>query len=217
MKEVNKELKVLLNLFNKYLEIIKCKTAKIYVGPNVWDDGSDFYCNGVKQKFPLPLFDSLDSHFNDLNSKYYFETDSGDSYNTFKFLIDSENRIITLIGEYTEYVTGDFSSIEENMSEEIYNYLTEQDCKKLTLSFDAGGDSGWVHDFGQNVTTGEEIPVPEMIQDVCYSLLETKGGWEINEGSVGTFTLDTEKRTVELSFAFIEEEENEDELSKEIF
>jgi hypothetical protein len=56
-----------------------------------------------------------------------------------------------------------------------------------------------------------------MIQDVCYSLLETKGGWEINEGSVGTFTLDTEKRTVELSFAFIEEEENEDELSKEIF
>lgn len=216
MKEVNKELKVLLNLFNKYLETIKCKTAEVNVGPNVWGDGSDFYCNGVKQRFPLPLFDSLDSHFNDLNSKYYFESGDEDYYD-FKFVIDSENRIITLIGEYSKYVTRDFSSIEEDMSDEIYNYLTEQDCKKLTLSFDAGGDSGWVHDFGQNVTTGEEIPVPEMIQDVCYSLLNNFGGWEINEGSTGTFTLDTEEKTIELLFAYNEEEQHKDELSKEIF
>jgi hypothetical protein len=218
MKEVNKELKVLLNLFNNFLKKIKCEYAEINVGPNAWDSGSHFYCKSEKVPFPLPLYDSLESYYNELDSTYYFESSGGDyEYYNFKFVIDSKMRIITLFGEFTEYVTGEFSSIEEEMSDEIYNYLIDQDCKELELSFDAGGDSGWVHDFGTNLTTGEQITVPEMIQDVCYSLLNNFSGWEVDNGSVGTFTLKTENRTIELSFAYYEEEQNEDELSKAEF
>lgn len=218
MKEVNKELKVLLNLFNNFLKKIKCEYAEINVGPNTWNVGSHFYCEGGKVPFPLPLYDSLESYYNELNAVHHFEYGGDDyEYYNFKFVIDSKNRIITLFGEFTEYVTGDFSSIEEKMSDEIYNYLVEQGCEVLELSFDAGGDSGWVHNYGQNLTTGEEITVPEIIQDECYSLLNNFSGWEINEGSVGTFTLNTENRMIELSFAYNEEIEDKDELSKEKF
>lgn len=47
----------------------------------------------------------------------------------------------------------------------------------------------------------ENVPLLEIIQGVCYDALQNvRSGWEINEGSYGTFTFDVKKRKVHLEF-----------------
>ena len=122
-----------------------------------------------------------------------------------------------MIGTFSEYNEGDYTRVDDEMPDEIYNYLVENDCKELTINFDAGGDSGWIHDYGINESTGEDIQVPEFISDACYPLLNSFGGWEINEGSTGSFRLNTDEKTIELTFAYMEESSGEDDLNIESF
>lgn len=47
----------------------------------------------------------------------------------------------------------------------------------------------------------ENVTLQQMIDGVCYDVLEgVCSGWEINEGSYGTFYFDVKKRKVKLDF-----------------
>lgn len=58
------------------------------------------------------------------------------------------------------------------------------------------------HPNGTKETMWKEDPtLNEMIEAICYDTLENvQGGWEINEGSYGTFHFDVKKRKMSLDF-----------------
>ena len=46
-----------------------------------------------------------------------------------------------------------------------------------------------------------EAPLRELTESLCYGYLEFRhGGWEINDGSFGEFTLTVAERAIELDF-----------------
>lgn len=103
--------------------------------------------------------------------------------------------------------------------------LREAGVKSVEIEFDGYGDSGniegiaytppadgkaEVDDSPHEVTdwsqSGPERKVrnytlDELVEEVCYSLLGSwHPGWEINEGSYGTFRIDAEADSIALTF-----------------
>jgi hypothetical protein len=62
------------------------------------------------------------------------------------------------------------------------------------------------HHWNSKTNNFEELPereggFNELVEQICYDRLGAKhGGWEINEGSYGTFTFDVLNRKIELEF-----------------
>ena len=51
------------------------------------------------------------------------------------------------------------------------------------------------------VTQVRDATMEDIIEEICYNLLEKKhGGWEINEGSFGTFTIDLRNKKIHLEY-----------------
>ncbi len=64
------------------------------------------------------------------------------------------------------------------------------------IDFDGGGDSGYV-----SSQTWNNNEVNGKIEDLCYKLLEQiQPGWEIDEGSSGTFELNYDENSIKLNF-----------------
>ena len=116
-------------------------------------------------------------------------------------IIPSENKIIIEGVDFNGYSTEgsgshyDFEDYEEG--EWVYNYfievrkfLDEIKSDSITVTYEGGGDSGFIETNYESSNGGGSIPAG--IEDICYQLLEEFGGWEINEGSQGTivFTKD---------------------------
>jgi hypothetical protein len=116
-------------------------------------------------------------------------------------IIPSENKIIITEIDYQGYDTEtsgtyyDKDDYEEG--ESVYDYfievgkfLDEIRATSVTVGYSGGGYSGAV-DNNYESENGSGI-IPDNIENICYSLLEEYGGWEINEGSQGNivFTKD---------------------------
>ena len=72
----------------------------------------------------------------------------------------------------------------------VGKFLDEIRATSVTVGYNGSGDSGSVdHNYEGEVGSGI---IPNDIENICYSLLEEYGGWEINEGSQGNivFTKD---------------------------
>lgn len=110
----------------------------------------------------------------------------------------------------------------------LFDILKAKKIKNFTVSFDGGGDSGQIEDVsledkildevveGVSVSDGyvwdvksnksverllNNATVRQVIDNICYDVLESHcDGWEINEGSYGTFNFDVSKRKVTLDF-----------------
>jgi hypothetical protein len=116
----------------------------------------------------------------------------------------------------------------------IMDALTAAGVTSVVVTFDGNSDSGQIEslearageitvelpttqmlmleesDDDETAQHDTSIPLVEAIETLCYDLLEQEhGGWEINEGSYGTFTFNVSDRSVELDFNLrIVDEEN---------
>jgi len=95
-------------------------------------------------------------------------------------------------GSGTYYDKGDYEE-DESMYDtfiEVGKFLDEIKATSATVGYSGGGDSGAV-DNNYESENGSGM-IPSNIENICYSLLEEYGGWEINEGSQGNivFTKD---------------------------
>ena len=77
----------------------------------------------------------------------------------------------------------------------VRKYLDEIKSDSITVTYEGGGDSGFIETNYESSNGGGSIPA--VIENICYSLLEEFGGWEINEGSQGSIILSRDEIEVE--------------------
>ena len=67
----------------------------------------------------------------------------------------------------------------------------------LELTYDGGGDSGQINDFGETPTSS--VRINQDIEYIGYEVIAIYySGWENNEGGDGRITFDFENKTVTL-------------------
>ena len=146
------------------------------------------------------------------------------SYQRISIEIDCNRKELTVIHDYSYYSRDDGSSIEYDSDEDKarFNKWMEEDLQDvevpyegiLTLSYNGGGDSGYIESSFNETSDA----VPESIENWCYNQLESHfGGWEINEGSDGRFIFNFNNSTVNLDHTFNTEENAANTLFEENF
>lgn len=133
-----------------------------------------------------------------------------EDYGTLSVNIDCIEKKIEISANYNELI-----SIEKGRSVDLEDYpnldsifeeMKDVGVNTGYITFDGGGDSGDIDNFidykGQ-----KQHKVNDVVIDNLYNILENfYGGWEINEGSYGSFnfSIDEEKGTKKLYINFNE-------------
>lgn len=77
----------------------------------------------------------------------------------------------------------------------IKNNIEPEVDNTLSVSYDGGGDSGWIENTFSNGET-----VPSSFEDWGYLVLsENFGGWELDSGSKGSFEINFTDRTITIN------------------
>lgn len=135
--------------------------------------------------------------------------------------IDCDTKEISMTHDYSYYSTGDGMTTTFEINDyddliDIFDTLESDDeitDRVLTLEYNGSGDSGFIEDSFSN---GDSVPSD--VQDWCYNRLESlHGGWEINEGSQGTFEIDLDRKEITLNHIYNTEESERDTLWEEKF
>ena len=182
--------------------------------------------NNYRAEIPeglLPILKKVMNHVVDEDLYDYPDIDSM-SYQRIDIEIDCTRKELTVSHNYSYYGRDDGSSIEYDSDEdkERFDKWMEEDMQDvevpsdgiLTLSYNGGGDSGYIESQFNEVSD----LVPASIENWCYNQLESHfGGWEINEGSDGRFIFNFNNSTVELVHTYNTEENGSNTLFEENF
>ena len=187
----------------------------------------------------INIYDGIDmtstfySYFESIVNQYaddlYYEgpgsvDNAGDYFYVDGDIYPSENKIVFNQVRFTSYGTedsGNFYNFEdheglgdsiEDFFIEVREFLDEIKATSVTVSYEGGGDSGYIEStYESEKGTGD---LPAGIENICYNLLEEYGGWEINEGSQGTIVFT--KDEIEVNHEWNTEEDDSNEIDIEI-
>ena len=216
--ELTEEQKKTLKLFSYYCASHGAKTATltVYLAENGSVDWQDdyWYSDSSTRIESYDKIDSLiDYFFNETGLMDYYDYDNT---GTLEFEIDIKERKMTITGWHREYSTddsykewndedGDFGDLKEDFD----RFFEQMGGENGRLGFDGSGDSGQLHD-NIELSSGQSMDIPSFIEEWCYDMLGYHfGGWEINEGSQGSFYFHSPKKSVTLDF----EQNIEDDMS----
>jgi hypothetical protein len=182
--------------------------------------------NNYRAELPEGLIPILKKVMNHVIEEGSFDPADVDTmtYQNIDIEIDCTRKELTVSHNYSYYDRGDSSSIEYDSKEEKerFDKWMEEDMQDvgvpsdgiLTLSYNGGGDSGYIESSFDETSDA----VPASIENWCYSELERHfGGWEINEGSDGRFIFNFNNSTVELDHTYNTEENESHTLFEENF
>ena len=206
--------KSIFELISKYASSRGCEYLEMDVDP--WNytpyNGRNFGCGTERHENPQKLpFD-----ISDIITEYVGENASDfdqDSLSGLSFRLYPQTRTVTISGTYQEIVDGPSGETErseeddENLKE-IMEFLESEGIYPFAeVDFSGGGDSGYIDDM-LHVYAGEKeertVDSVPGLSDYLYEMLSEYGGWEINEGSFGNFTIDTRAGTITLKFTWNE-------------
>lgn len=225
MEKEIKDIKVILNIFQKYLELNDCSVATFELDSYNLKviSGNKFYCNSNRLNSPIPIDKFIEDFMDTLKGSGELDTwvdtpDGGDTeiYN-YTFEINPKERMVRIYGDYSYYTDGEQENNlydTDELPEEIIeflNKLSEEGHGELEVNFQGSGDSGWVEEDGRT-RKDDNYKIPDVVENYCYELLNKYPGWEINEGSQGEFYFDSSKMMVSFEFQY-NEEVNDRELS----
>jgi len=182
--------------------------------------------NNYRAELPEGLVPILKKVMNYVIDEGVFDSPDMDSmsYQMIGIEIDCSRKELTVTHDYSYYSRDEGSSIAYDSDEDKarFDKWMEEDMQDvevpsegiLTLSYNGGGDSGYIESSFDETSDA----VPASIEDWCYSQLESHfGGWEINEGSDGRFIFNFNNSTVELDHTFNTEENESNTLFEENF
>jgi hypothetical protein len=182
--------------------------------------------NNYRAELPEGLLPILKKVMNYVVDEGVFESPDIESmsYQNISIEIDCSRKELTVTHDYSYYSRDEGSSIAYDSDEDKarFDKWMEEDMQDvevpsdgiLTLSYNGGGDSGYIESSFDETSDA----VPASIEDWCYSQLESHfGGWEINEGSDGRFIFNFNNSTVDLDHTFNTEENAANTLFEENF
>jgi hypothetical protein len=182
--------------------------------------------NNYRAEIPEGLLPILKKVMNYVVDEGVFESPDIESmsYQNISIEIDCSRKELTVTHDYSYYSRDEGSSIAYDSDEDKarFDKWMEEDMQDvevpsdgiLTLSYNGGGDSGYIESSFDETSDA----VPASIEDWCYSQLESHfGGWEINEGSDGRFIFNFNNSTVDLDHTFNTEENAANTLFEENF
>ena len=154
---------------------------------------------------PNKLFDFLDNFFDTIKDNVLDSLEANDESRATvsceyltkdKTFIIEEN--VQTMG-YESY-SQEFEIDEKELLEDMVQW--KEDGKlKIRVDFNGGGDSGYIDEVGLINDGNDKYDLSAVWETKLYNILEQNhGGWEINEGSEGTFTIDNENQIIELDF-----------------
>ena len=151
-----------------------------------------------------PEINKLFYHIYEDNQSYFlspFDEYSDETSGRFMFYINFKEKLISFSSVINYYTSHD-SEIEGMVKvlfyrkPEAYNEFVEvyqnttPEYRKLTFTFDGGGDSGYVENQGEN-EDGDSVELTGPLEDVCYGILNKEfSGWDLDEGSNGRIVFD---------------------------
>jgi hypothetical protein len=206
--------KSIFELISKYASSRGCEYLEMDVDP--WNytpyNGRSVGCGTEeyekKEKMPFDISELITEYTNENLSDVDDENLSG-----LNFRLYPKTRTVTISGTYQEIVDGGSSESEKNKEEdenlkEIMEFLESEGIYPFAeVDFSGGGDSGYIDDM-LHVYAGEKeertVDSVPGLSDYLYEMLSEYGGWEINEGSFGNFTIDTRAGTITLKFTWNE-------------
>ena len=214
---MTQELQVYLNLFSKYLKTVGCNDATFngdWYSKSLHTDRFDT-CNGTNEFNPIPMENSIEEWL-ESNSKEMDTNQEGEDPYSFDLVIDVIDRTISVFEIYSEHKDGEETVVtinidgadgldsEPDLAPIISAFCDDKEiCRGgVQWDFNGGGDSGFIEsERGTADFTEGDIPMTKDLEDMCYRLLENNyGGWEINEGSSGFFTLDLDLEQLSLTY-----------------
>jgi hypothetical protein len=168
----------------------------------------------------IPIYQKISSGISDFDPEYESD-DIGSTW--ISLVIDAEAESIHAEFCYSYYtrdeqgMSWDESEIAEDESlSKIMDELSKSDIKTMWVKFDGNGDSGSIEQAEDE--DGNTMDVPADVEEWCYEQLESNyGGWEINEGSNGSFIFKIESKEVILDFAWNNENTECDTIYEEKF
>lgn len=137
-----------------------------------------------------------------------FEIDY-DNYHTIEVRYTVENNTLTIKDIEHITVTRDSGASTDVDSPELLDILklwSDEGFSVVKVDFSGGGDNGYIDSEGYN-DIESRIEIPAALDDFLYEMLGRNfGGWEINEGSQGTFEIYTENNEINLLIGVNEED-----------
>jgi hypothetical protein len=198
-----------------------------------WEDdlGGPFY-NGKYTDEPSFIPKSIEELFDNIvegfdTSNFYDEMYDNET-GTLYFEINAQDRQVVVTYEYPELnseetsVTKTFVDLvnipnpwysqnnpnkrERFLDKEFINELKTKYGNEILLTYEGGGDEGWINDFME--TDKGEVRMDSLLEDISYNVIDLfHGGWENNEGSNGSIliNLDDEDITITHNNNYVEE------------
>jgi hypothetical protein len=159
----------------------------------------------VNDFLPNKMIDSLDSFFDTMKDKVLDSLEASDeSRATVSYQYSTKNKTFTIDENiqtmgYESY-NHEFEIDEKELLEDMVQWK-EEGKLKIRVDFNGGGDSGYIDEVGLINDGNDKYDLSAVWETKLYDILEKNhGGWEINEGSEGTFTIDNENQIIELDF-----------------
>jgi len=207
--ELTDEQKKTLKLFSYYCGSYGAKTATltVYLNEGGTIDWIDSYWYSETNTV-IETYDKIDELINYILREtellnYYDHDGSG----TLHFEIDVKERKMAVEGYHREYSTDnsykEWNSEDDDfgdLKDDFDRFFEQMGDETGKLSFDGSGDSGQLHD-NIELSSGQSMDIPSFIEEWCYDMLQYHfGGWEINEGSQGSFYFYPSRKLIELQF-----------------
>jgi hypothetical protein len=165
----------------------------------IWDDNIEYTDqnitneNGKNIPIPPPFDRYLETLVEEHMDEIYEDKNSDDTgYRRVYMTFDLENYKIKMEIEAQYYDTqSDGTSYEfedepkwGNIVNEVFDELKYDG--EIILSYEGGGDSGYIQSEMSLTDKGEEVPVDKRLEEIGYYIINRSfSGWEINEGSQG--------------------------------
>lgn len=176
----------------------------------------------VPPRFKL-ILEKIFKHIEDNIESYDFpDTDSVNlNYAKVEIGFDASDSLLDIKYAYYYFETGSEDETNYNLSEgkvakvfeELSNVDEIRDDETLELRYNGSGDSGYIEGSFENGAA-----VPAFVEEWCYEELEAEhGGWEINEGSQGTFYFHMLAKTITLIHTYNEDKSETVTLFEEKF
>jgi hypothetical protein len=209
--------KSIFELIFKYLNSRNCETAEFdldsysyspYNGRSYSCVSGDNLSSRGEDKLPFDVSDFITEFINgeslDIDDENLVEL---------QLMIHPKTRKMELMAVYSEIVDGASEQTERDASEDETTKALIDSLENSGLypyaeiQFDGSGDSGYIHDHisvESGLKPSKDLTNFPQLQDYLYDMLNDYGGWEINEGSYGVFTISLSMGIVTLDFTWNE-------------